>query len=97
MLSRPGAQAIQESLLYDYRTNVASYPAWQAWLRQHKPPTLVVWGRYDASFITPGGQAFRRDVPDAEIHCLDAGHFALDEKVDEIAALMLSFLDKRVN
>ena len=94
MLSRPGEQAIQESLLYDYRTNVASYSDWQAWLRQHQPATLVVWGRYDASFITPGGEAFRRDLPDAEIHSLDAGHFALDEKVDEIAALMLAFLDK---
>jgi pimeloyl-ACP methyl ester carboxylesterase len=97
MLSRPGEQAIQEALLYDYRTNVASYPAWQAWLRQHKPATLVVWGRYDASFIAPGGEAFRRDVSDADVHILDAGHFALDEKVDEIAALMLLFLDKRVH
>jgi len=97
MLSRPGKQAIQESLLYDYRTNVASYPAWQAWLRQHKPATLVVWGRYDASFIAAGGEAFRRDMSDADVHILDAGHFALDEKVDEIAALMLSFLDKRVH
>lgn len=96
LLSRRGQQEIQESLLYDYRTNVAAYPAWQAWLRQHKPPTLVVWGRYDDAFISPGGDAYRRDVPDAEIHQLDAGHFALDEKVDEIAALMLVFLHKHV-
>ena len=87
---------IQESLLYDYRTNVASYPVWQAWLRQNKPPTLVVWGHYDSSFISPGAEAYRRDLPDAEIHLLDAGHFALDEKVDEIAALMLDFLPKHV-
>jgi pimeloyl-ACP methyl ester carboxylesterase len=71
-------------------------PAWQAWLRQHKPATLVVWGRYDSSFISPGAEAYKRDVPDAEIHLLDAGHFALDEKVDEIAALMLEFLPKHV-
>jgi pimeloyl-ACP methyl ester carboxylesterase len=95
-LSRRGQQEIQESLLYDYRTNVASYPAWQDWLRKNKPPTLVAWGRYDSSFIAPGAQAYKRDVPDAEIHLLDAGHFALDEKVDEIAALMLDFLPKHV-
>ncbi len=91
-LSKPGQREIQADLLYDYRTNVASYPAWQAWLRQHKPPTLVVWGRNDPSFIAPGGEAFKRDLPDAEIHLLDAGHFALDEKNDEIAGLILAFL-----
>lgn len=95
-LSRPGEPEIQEALLYDYRTNVASYPAWQAWLRQYKPATLVVWGRYDSSFISPGAEAYKRDVPDAEIHLLDAGHFALDEKVDEIAARMLEFLPRHV-
>jgi pimeloyl-ACP methyl ester carboxylesterase len=95
-MSRPGARETMEPLLYDYRTNVAAYPAWQAWLRQYKPPTLVVWGRYDSSFISPGAEAYKRDVPDAEIHLLDAGHFALDEKVDEIAALMLEFLPKHV-
>jgi pimeloyl-ACP methyl ester carboxylesterase len=93
-LSRPGQREIQADLLYDYRTNVASYPAWQAWLREHKPPTLVVWGRYDPSFIAPGAEAYRRDLPDAEIHLLDAGHFALDEKVDEIAGLMIDFLNR---
>jgi pimeloyl-ACP methyl ester carboxylesterase len=93
-LSRPGQREIQAELLYDYRTNVASYPAWQAWLRTHKPPTLVVWGRYDPSFIAPGAEAFRRDLPDAEIHLLDAGHFALDEKVDDIARLMIDFLSR---
>ena len=93
-LSRPGQREIQAALLYDYRTNVASYPAWQAWLREHKPPTLVVWGRNDPSFIAPGAEAFRRDLPDAEIHLLDAGHFALDEKNDDIASLILAFLAK---
>jgi pimeloyl-ACP methyl ester carboxylesterase len=94
-LSKPGQREIQADLLYDYRTNVASYPAWQAWLREHKPPTLVVWGRNDPSFIAPGAEAFKRDVPDAEIHLLDAGHFALDEKTDEIAGLILAFLAKQ--
>jgi pimeloyl-ACP methyl ester carboxylesterase len=93
-LSRAGVREIQGRLLYDYRTNVASYSAWQQWLRQHRPPTLVIWGRYDPSFISPGAEAYRRDVPDAEIHLIDAGHFALDEKVDEIAALMIAFLQK---
>jgi pimeloyl-ACP methyl ester carboxylesterase len=93
-LSRPGQHEIQADLLYDYQTNVASYPAWQAWLREHRPPTLVVWGRNDPSFISPGGEAFWRDLPDSEIHLLDAGHFALDEKNDEIASLILAFLAK---
>lgn len=93
-LSRVGQHEIQADLLYDYRTNVASYPAWQAWLREHRPPTLVVWGRNDPSFIAPGAEAYKRDLPDAEIDLLDAGHFALDEKTDEIAGLILAFLAK---
>jgi pimeloyl-ACP methyl ester carboxylesterase len=91
-LSRPGQREIQTELLYDYRTNVASYPKWQAWLREHKPPTLVVWGANDPSFIAAGAQAFRHDLPDAEIHLLDAGHFAMDEQADEIARLILDFM-----
>ncbi len=91
-LSKPGQHEIQVALLYDYRTNVASYPAWQAWLREHKPPTLVIWGRNDPSFIAPGAEAFKRVLPNAEIHLLDAGHFALDEKNDEIAGFILTFL-----
>jgi pimeloyl-ACP methyl ester carboxylesterase len=94
-LSKPGQREIQAALLYDYRTNIASYAAWQAWLREHKPPTLVVWGRNDPSFIAPGAEAFPRDLPEAEIHLLDAGHFALDEKNDEIAGLILEFLAKQ--
>ena len=91
-LSKPGQREVQAALLYDYRTNVASYSAWQAALRAHRPPTLVVWGRNDPSFIAAGAEAFRRDLPDAEIHLLDAGHFALDEQNDEIARLILAFL-----
>ena len=93
-LSKPGQREIQAALLYDYRTNVAAYPAWQAWLRQHRPPTLVAWGANDPSFIAAGATAFRADLPDAEIHLLDAGHFALDEKTDEIARLILNFMAK---
>lgn len=91
-LSRPGEREIQTALLYDYHTNVASYPAWQRWLREHRPPTLVAWGANDPSFIAAGATAFRADLPDAEIHLLDAGHFALEEKNDEIARLILEFL-----
>jgi pimeloyl-ACP methyl ester carboxylesterase len=81
-LSRPGQREIQAALLYDYRTNVASYQAWQARLRKHKPPILVVRGRNDPSSIPTGAEAFERDLPDAEIHLLDAGHVALDEEND---------------
>jgi pimeloyl-ACP methyl ester carboxylesterase len=94
-LSKPGQREIQAALLYDYRTNVASYPAWQAWLREHRPPTLVAWGANDPSFTAPGAEAFKRDLPDAEIHLLDAGHFALDEKTDEIARLILDFMSRQ--
>jgi pimeloyl-ACP methyl ester carboxylesterase len=94
-LSKPGQREIQAALLYDYRTNVASYPEWQAWLRLHKPATLVAWGANDPSFTAPGAEAFKRDLPNAEIHLLDAGHFALDEKTDEIARLILDFMAKQ--
>lgn len=95
-LSKPGQREIQAALLYDYRTNIPAYPAWQAWLRQHRPPTLVAWGANDPSFIAAGATAFRADLPDAEIHLLDAGHFALDERNDEIAALILAFMAEHV-
>ena len=93
-LSAPGQYQIQSDLFYDYRTNVAAYPAWQAWMRQRQPPMLVLWGKYDPSFAVAGAAAYQRDVPGAEVHVLDAGHFALDEKTDEIAVLMRAFLDK---
>ncbi|WP_430366772.1 alpha/beta fold hydrolase [Trinickia sp. NRRL B-1857] len=91
-LSKPGEREIQARLLYDYRTNIASYPRWQEWMRLHQPPTLVLWGRYDPSFITLGALAYHRDLPNAEVDVLDAGHFATEEKVDEIASDTLAFL-----
>jgi len=93
-LNKPGIAQIQVDLFYDYQTNVALYPSWQDYLRQHRPPLLVVWGKYDPSFALPEAAAYKRDVPTAEIHILDAGHFALDEAVDEVAALMRPFLAK---
>jgi pimeloyl-ACP methyl ester carboxylesterase len=91
-LSRPGQDRIQLDLFYDYRTNVGSYPRWQEYLRSHRPPTLVVWGKYDPSFTGAGAMAYGRDVPDAEIHLLEAGHFALDEAAEEIATRIAAFL-----
>jgi pimeloyl-ACP methyl ester carboxylesterase len=95
-LTRPGQADIQTTLFLDYRTNVASYPRWQNWLRAVQPPTLVVWGKYDPSFTVAGATAYAGDVPKAEIHILEAGHFALDEATDEIAALVRDFLERSV-
>ncbi|HAH65645.1 MAG TPA: alpha/beta hydrolase, partial [Rhizobiales bacterium] len=94
-LSGPGESAIQSDLFYDYRTNVDSYPLWQAYLRKHQPPTLVLWGKYDTSFTVDGATAYGRDVTEAEIHILDAGHFAMDEKLDEVARLTSRILASR--
>jgi pimeloyl-ACP methyl ester carboxylesterase len=92
-LNRSGQHDIQTDLFYDYRTNVASYPLWQQWLREKQPPLLVVWGRYDPSFELAEAEAYRRDVPGAEVHVIDAGHFALDEAPDLVADLTGNFLD----
>ena len=93
-LTRPGQADIQTTLFLDYRTNVAAYPQWQKWLREAQPPTLVVWGKYDPSFTVAGATAYADDVPKAEIHFLEAGHFALDEATDEIACLVRNFLER---
>ena len=95
-LSRPESVRIQLDLFYDYRTNVTQYPVWHQYLRTRKPPTLVVWGKNDPIFTPEGAEAFRRDVPEAEIHLLDTGHFALEEDLDRIAALMKGFFARRV-
>lgn len=91
-LNQPGQGDIQSDLFYDYRTNVEAYPKWQAWLRQTQPRLLVLWGKYDLSFELSEPEAYRRDVPKAEIHVLDAGHFALDTAADEIAQIVRGFL-----
>jgi pimeloyl-ACP methyl ester carboxylesterase len=93
-LTRPGQAEIQTTLFLDYRTNVASYPRWQNWLRTVQPPTLVVWGKYDPSFTVAGATAYAGDAPKAEIHMLEAGHFALDEATDQIASLVRDFLER---
>ena len=93
-LARPGEPDIQADLFYDYRNNLAAYPAWQNWLRERHPPTLIVWGRYDPVFDIAEVAALKRDVPKAEVHVLDAGHFALDESAGDIARLMRGFLGR---
>jgi pimeloyl-ACP methyl ester carboxylesterase len=90
-LSQVGQADIQTDLFYDYRTNVESYPKWQAWMRARQPRLLIAWGKHDPSFDISEPEAFRRDVPGAEVHILDAGHFALDTAADEIADLIRSF------
>jgi pimeloyl-ACP methyl ester carboxylesterase len=91
-LSQPGQTDIQSDLFYDYRTNVESYPKWQRWMQEHQPRLLVLWGRYDLSFAPSEPEAYRRDVPNAEVHVLDGGHFALDTAADEIATLVRAFM-----
>ncbi len=90
-LCQPGQADIQSDLFYDYRTNVDTYPKWQAWMRKSQPRSLVIWGKYDPSFDLSEPEAYRRDVPDAQVHVLDAGHFALDTAAYEIAALVRGF------
>jgi len=96
LLSRPGLAEIQTTLFYDYRNNVASYPKWQAWLRQNRPPMQMVWGRYDLSFMVEGAQGFSHDNPNCETHIIDAGHFPLDEKPDAVRGLHLEFLSRHL-
>jgi pimeloyl-ACP methyl ester carboxylesterase len=91
-LKEPGQADIQSELFYDYRTNVDAYPKWQAWLRERQPRLLVIWGRYDRWFEFSEPGAYRHDAPNAQVHLLDAGHFALDTAADEIAALVREFL-----
>jgi pimeloyl-ACP methyl ester carboxylesterase len=91
-LNQPGQGDIQLDLFYDYQNNLKSYPAWQQWLRDHQPPLLVLWGRYDPSFTIAGAEAYRREVPSAEVHILDAGHFAMDLLPNEIIRLTGTFL-----
>jgi len=94
-LDRPGNVEIQLDLLYDYRENVRLYPEFQTCFRSRQPPTLVVWGQNDQIFLPAGARAFQRDLPDAELHLLDTGHFALEDKLDEIAQLIGDFLSRR--
>ena len=94
-LNTPGQAQIQSDLFYDYRTNVAAYPKWQAWLQKTQPRLLVLWGQHDLSFDHGEPERYHKDVPKADVHVLDAGHFALDTKAQEIAALVSEFMTKQ--
>jgi pimeloyl-ACP methyl ester carboxylesterase len=91
-LNQPVQGDIQSDLFYDYRMNVEAYPRWQDWMRKTQPRLLVIWGKHDLSFDLSEPESYRRDVPTAQVHVLDAGHFALDTAADEIAALVRGFV-----
>ncbi|MFE0651273.1 alpha/beta fold hydrolase [Streptomyces sp. NPDC059534] len=95
-LDRPGNKEIQLQLFWDYQFNLDGYPAFQEYFRTHRPPLLAAWGRGDEIFGPAGAEAFARDLPDAEIHLLDAGHFALETHGEEIAGLVRDFLGRHV-
>lgn len=96
LLDRPGNVEIQMDLFYDYRTNLPLYPQVQAYFREHRPPTLIVWGQNDQIFPAVGAHPYKRDLPDAEFHLIDTGHFALEDKADEMVPLIRDFLDRKI-
>jgi pimeloyl-ACP methyl ester carboxylesterase len=93
-LARPGADEVQLDLFGDYKSNVALYPAFQEYFRTHKPPFLAVWGKNDPFFLPSGAEAFKRDIPGAQVRFFDTGHFALETHCDEIAAAIRDFLPR---
>jgi pimeloyl-ACP methyl ester carboxylesterase len=96
LMQRPGNVEIQLDLFYDYRTNVQLYPQFQQFFREYQPPTLIVWGANDQIFPADGAKAYLRDLPKAELHLLDTGHFALEDQDVEITRLMLDFLRRHI-
>jgi pimeloyl-ACP methyl ester carboxylesterase len=95
-MDRPGNKEIQLELLWDYQFNLEIYPSFQEYFRTHRPPTLITWGKNDDIFGAAGAEAYLRDLPAAEMHLLDAGHFALETHGDEISELIRSFLRRTV-
>jgi pimeloyl-ACP methyl ester carboxylesterase len=96
LLDRPGIDEIMLDLFRDYASNITLYPAFQAFFRTRHPPALIVWGQNDIIFPADGARAYLRDLPDAELHLLDSGHFALEDRGEQIAALMRDFLDRKL-
>ncbi len=96
LLQRPNARQVQMEFFYDYRTNVALYPQWQEFLRTRQPKTLIFWGQNDIFFTPQGGEAYLMDLPSAELHRLDSGHFAVEDSLDYIAANIRRFYDEKV-
>jgi pimeloyl-ACP methyl ester carboxylesterase len=97
LIDRPGQEAIQLALFYSYGSNPPAYSHWQEYFRKYQPPTLIVWGKNDAIFPAAGATPYLRDLPKAELHLLDTGHFALEEDGDVIAGLIRTFLAKHVS
>jgi pimeloyl-ACP methyl ester carboxylesterase len=95
-MERANARKVQLDLFYDYRTNVALYPKWQEFLHEHQPKTLIFWGQDDIFFTREGGEAYLKDLPNAEMHRLDSGHFAVEDCLDEIASNISRFYLERV-
>ncbi len=95
-LTRPGAHEAQLDLFGDYASNVALYPEFQTYFRKHQPPLLAVWGRNDPFFLPAGAEAYKRDIPDAEVHFYDTGHFALETHAPEIASAITKFLGRAI-
>ena len=95
LLDRPGNKDIQLKLFYDYRSNPPLYPQWQAYFRKHQPPTLVVWGKNDQTFVAAGAEAYKRDLKNLDFHLLDTGHFALEEDGELIAVHIREFFEKQ--
>ena len=94
LLARPGNHEIQLDLFLDYASNVALYPKFQEYFRESRPPLLAVWGKNDPFFLPTGAEAFKRDIPHAEVHFYDTGHFALETHSEEIGNVILGFLDR---
>ena len=95
-MERPNAQRVQLDLFYDYRTNVEMYPLWQKFLREHQPPALIFWGQNDLFFTREGGEAYLKDLPNAEIHRLNSGHFAVEDCLGEISNNIKRFHPEKV-
>ena len=93
---RPGNKDIQLSILYNAKRNLGAYADWQEYFRQQQPPMLITWGKNDGIFTVEGAELYKRDIPSAELHLLDTGHFALEEEVDRIGSLMHEFLDRTI-
>ncbi len=93
-LDRPDRRQPQIDLAFDYKSNLARYGEWQEWLRRERPPTLITWGRNDPFFTEKGARAFLTDLPEAELHLFDTGHFALEENLPGIAPLIADFVDR---
>jgi pimeloyl-ACP methyl ester carboxylesterase len=89
LLAQPGMMDLQVDLKLDYKANLERYPLYQQYFRTHRPPLLAIWGKNDTFFVPPGAEAFKRDVPSAEVKFLDTGHFALETHVEDIAAAIL--------